>query len=120
MGKSSAFLRSGLPIHAENTCRFGEEKEDDKTREAEETNLDDLLRTELNLQRSEDWAAELLDLDEALQQLETDRPEAAELVKLRYFGGLKMADAAKLLGISERTAHRHWQYAKAWLYQKIN
>ena len=65
------------------------------------------------------WAAEFLDLDRFLDQLKTERPAAAELVMLRYFAGLKMADAANVIGVSERTAQRYWRFAKAWLYHRM-
>ena len=56
---------------------------------------------------------DLLALDEALTRLATDEPAAAELVKLRYFGGLTTAQAASVMGVSLRTANRHWAYARA-------
>src|SRR5262245_56267893 len=62
---------------------------------------------------------ELLALDEALTRLATIEPQAAELVHLRYFGGQTMSDAAELLGVSLRSAHRLWAYAKAWLLQEL-
>ena len=68
----------------------------------------------------ESWADELLELDLAIDELGKQYPETAELVKLRYFAGLKMSDAAKTLGISRRTGQRHWAFAKAWLYKKLN
>ena len=58
-------------------------------------------------------------LDEALTQLADADPAAAELVQLRYFGGLAIPRAAEALGISPRTADRLWAYARGWLYQKI-
>jgi RNA polymerase sigma factor (TIGR02999 family) len=62
---------------------------------------------------------DLLALDEALTRLAgVDRP-AAELVQLRYFGGLSIPEAARALGISPRTADRLWAYARAWLRQEI-
>ncbi len=54
-------------------------------------------------------------LDEALNRFEKLEPEKAELVKLRYFSGLKIREAAEVLGISTATADRHWAYARAWL-----
>ncbi len=54
-------------------------------------------------------------LDEALDRLAADDPTAAELVKLRFFAGLSLDEAAEALGISPRTADRHWAYARAWL-----
>jgi RNA polymerase sigma factor (TIGR02999 family) len=64
-------------------------------------------------------ADELISLDEALSELAQKHPEKAALVKLRYFAGLTVADAAQALGISTSTADRHWTYARAWLYRQI-
>jgi RNA polymerase sigma factor (TIGR02999 family) len=57
----------------------------------------------------------LLALDEALDRLAAIEPRAAEVVKLRYFAGLTVAEAAAALGISPRTADADWAYARAWL-----
>jgi RNA polymerase sigma factor (TIGR02999 family) len=57
----------------------------------------------------------LLALDEALDRLAAIEPRAAEVVKLRYFAGLTVAEAASALGISPRTADSDWAYARAWL-----
>ena len=65
-------------------------------------------------------AEDLLALDEALVRLEAEEPAAASVVKLRYFTGLTIEEAAAALGVSVRTANRHWAYAKAWLYQQLN
>jgi RNA polymerase sigma factor (TIGR02999 family) len=62
---------------------------------------------------------ELLAVHEALDQLADEDPEKAELVKLRFFAGLTLEEAGSVMGISERTAKRHWAYAKAWLYDLI-
>ena len=62
---------------------------------------------------------QLLALDEALNQFAALEPKQAELVKLRYFLGLKIEEAAEVLGISEATAKRWWAYARAWLFQEI-
>jgi RNA polymerase sigma factor (TIGR02999 family) len=62
----------------------------------------------------------LLVLDEALTQLAATDPQAAQLVQLRYFGGLSIPDAAGVLGISPRSANRIWTYARAWLRAKIH
>jgi RNA polymerase sigma factor (TIGR02999 family) len=62
---------------------------------------------------------DLLALDEALTRLATLQPQAAQLVQLRYFGGLSLAEAAQTLGVSPRTADRLWAYARAWLHQQI-
>jgi RNA polymerase sigma factor (TIGR02999 family) len=62
---------------------------------------------------------DLLALDEALTRLAAVEPQAAELVHLRYFAGQTMSEAAALLGLSLRGAHRLWAYAKAWLLQEL-
>jgi RNA polymerase sigma factor (TIGR02999 family) len=63
--------------------------------------------------------ADLLALDETLTRLADVEPQAAELVHLRYFAGLTMGDAADLLGLSLRSTHRLWAYAKAWLLHEL-
>ena len=68
----------------------------------------------------QEWADDILELDVALSELAEKEPEAARLVELRYFSGLTMDDAAKILGYSDRTARRHWAFAKAWLYDRLN
>lgn len=62
---------------------------------------------------------ELLAIHEALDELAREDPVVAELVKLRFFAGLKIDEAALALDISRSTAKRHWNYAKAWLYNAI-
>ena len=62
---------------------------------------------------------DLLALDEALNQLAMADPEAAQLVKLRYFAGLSLEESAKILNVSPRTADRFWAYARAWLHQAL-
>jgi len=62
---------------------------------------------------------DLLALDEALQKLAIKDPVKAELVKLRYFAGMTIEEAATTLGISNATAKRYWTYARTWLYQEI-
>jgi RNA polymerase sigma factor (TIGR02999 family) len=63
---------------------------------------------------------DLLALDEALGELEQHDPQAAGLVKLRYFSGLSHQQAAQALGVSRRVADRFWAVAKAWLYQRLH
>ena len=68
------------------------------------------------------WAdsqSALLDLDEALTKLTAIHPDKAELVKLRYFAGLTLDQAALAMNISPATADRHWAYARAWLYREL-
>ena len=62
---------------------------------------------------------ELLAIDEGLTRLEMAEPQAAQVVKLRYFAGLTIEQAADAMGISVRTANRHWAYARAWLYREL-
>lgn len=64
--------------------------------------------------------ARLLTLNEALDRFAVAEPRQAELVKLRYFAGLTIEDAAEVLGISEATAKRWWAYAKAWLFSEVS
>jgi RNA polymerase sigma factor (TIGR02999 family) len=62
---------------------------------------------------------DLLALDEALVKLAAKDKSAADVVQLRFFAGLPLAEVAELLGISPRTADRLWAYARAWLHQEI-
>jgi RNA polymerase sigma factor (TIGR02999 family) len=62
---------------------------------------------------------DLVALDEALREFELEDPLKARLVKLRYFAGLTLPEAAEALGISLATAKRHWVYARSWLYGKV-
>jgi RNA polymerase sigma factor (TIGR02999 family) len=66
--------------------------------------------------RSED----VLALDEALSRLAAEDPTKAELVKLRFFGGLSVEDAGRVLGIARATADRYWSYARVWLYSELS
>ena len=61
----------------------------------------------------------LLALDDALDELTQKHPDKAELVKLRYFAGLTIEEAAAALGIATSTADRHWAFARAWLYRRM-
>jgi RNA polymerase sigma factor (TIGR02999 family) len=67
-----------------------------------------------------DAQVELVALDDALNQLETEHPLKAEIVKLRFFAGCTLEETAQLLGISRATTERHWTYARAWLFGKLN
>jgi RNA polymerase sigma factor (TIGR02999 family) len=62
---------------------------------------------------------DLVAVDEALTELAREHPDKAELVKLRYFAGMTLAEAAAALGISTATADRRWRYARAWLTRRL-
>jgi len=62
---------------------------------------------------------DLIDLDEALTDLGREDPLCARLVALRFFAGLRQAEAAEALGMTHRTADRYWAYARAWLYERL-
>jgi RNA polymerase sigma factor (TIGR02999 family) len=62
---------------------------------------------------------DVLAIDEALTELLAEDPEKAELVKLRYFAGLSIEEAADAMSISRATACRYWTYAKTWLYCRL-
>ena len=61
----------------------------------------------------------LLQLNEALDELQSLSPERAEIVKLRFFAGFSEAEIAETLKVSERSVQRQWSYAKAWLFERI-
>jgi RNA polymerase sigma factor (TIGR02999 family) len=63
---------------------------------------------------------DVLAIDEALTKFAALEPAKAQLVKMRYFGGLSLEEAASALGISLATAKRHWAYARAWLFKALN
>jgi DNA-directed RNA polymerase specialized sigma24 family protein len=60
-------------------------------------------------------ADEIVSLDDALTRLAVEQPRLAELVQLKHFGGLTLAESAEILGVSARTADTWWAYARAWL-----
>jgi RNA polymerase sigma factor (TIGR02999 family) len=62
---------------------------------------------------------QLLSIDDALDKLEREDPTVFELVRLRYFAGLNVEQAAAALRISPATAYRHWNYARAWLHAEL-
>jgi RNA polymerase sigma factor (TIGR02999 family) len=61
----------------------------------------------------------LLLVNESLEKLAKEQPKAAEIVKLRFFAGLTLDEAGQVLGFTERTAKRHWAFARAWLYDAM-
>jgi RNA polymerase sigma factor (TIGR02999 family) len=66
-----------------------------------------------------EWPEDLVALDDALTRLSQADKAAADLVHLRFFAGLPIPEAARVLGISPRTADRLWAYARAWLHQAV-
>jgi RNA polymerase sigma factor (TIGR02999 family) len=62
---------------------------------------------------------EVLAVHEALEELEKEDPLKAQIVNLRYFTGMSAAETAQVLGLSERTLHRHWRFLKAWLKSRL-
>ena len=63
--------------------------------------------------------ADLLAVDMALQMLAVEDPRKAQVVELRFFGGLSIEETAEALGISVRTVHADWALARAWLYRTL-
>src|SRR5262249_46458738 len=76
----------------------------------------DLERVDVAVQTDEE---SLLLIDDALEKLALQDLQSAELVKLRFFIGMSYQEAARVLGISERTAKRCWTFARAWLYREL-
>jgi RNA polymerase sigma factor (TIGR02999 family) len=75
-----------------------------------------MRRVELNgVDLPTEAPCDVLVIDEAVQKLAAEDPRAAELVKLQYFAGLTLTEAAEVLGISRTTAYHDWAYARAWL-----
>ncbi len=64
-------------------------------------------------------AEDLLDLNEALECLAAEDPQAAQFVKLRYFAGLSIEEAAEMVGLGRSAACEHWAYARAWLRRRL-
>jgi RNA polymerase sigma factor (TIGR02999 family) len=77
----------------------------------------DLSDTAVAVSPSDD--EEILALDQALDRLAAARPQAAELVKLRFFSGLTAEDAAPIVGLSPRSARRLWAFGRAWLRREM-
>lgn len=61
----------------------------------------------------------LLVVDDAIERLAEEDPDAVKLIKLRFFIGLEMAEIASTMGISERAAYRLWAFARAWLFKEL-
>ena len=69
---------------------------------------------------SNEGAADLVALDDALTNLATIDPRKAEIVELKYFGGMTIEEAAEVLGVSTPTVERDWRMAKIWLHREIS
>ena len=67
----------------------------------------------------EDPKDDILELNDALDKLNNEDPKLAEVIKLRYFGGLNLNQIAIIMGIGKRTADRYWALGRAWLYYEI-
>ena len=80
---------------------------------AKRVNLDEL---EVAVAADDDT---LLAVDEAMAKLAQEDPDSAAFIQLRFYAGLTNAEAAQALGIPERTARRHWSFARAWLYREL-
>ena len=63
---------------------------------------------------------EIMDLDAAIHRFEAEHPQAAQVVKLRFFVGLSIPEAAEALGVSESTVKRDWNFARAWLHHALS
>lgn len=80
----------------------------------------DRIQVSLNDLPEASSAFSVLEIDEALTRLAAQDAQAAELVKLRYFTGLPLVEAAEMLEISERTARRLWVYARSYLMEELS
>lgn len=87
--------------------------------EAQRIAFDEALATEEAVLMSKPRAAELLALDEALDELAKLDPRKSRVVELRYFGGLSLDETAEVLEVSPMTVRRDWRAAKAWLYKAV-
>ncbi len=77
------------------------------------------LDVPLELLKAEIKDSKLIELDQALEDLAVEDPIKAKLVVMRYFGGMTIEQACDVLQLSRATAHRHWAFARAWLYRLI-
>lgn len=80
----------------------------------------DKLPLERALEFSPERSQELVELDDALRNLEQLDPQQARVVELRFFGGLTVEETAEVLGISPRTVKRDWSVARAWLHGELS
>jgi RNA polymerase sigma factor (TIGR02999 family) len=106
-GVAAQMMRRVLVDHAKSKHR------DKRGGEAPKLSLDEVLDL------TEERAADLIALDDALGQLATIDERKCHVVELRYFGGLSVEETATALGVSPQTVLRDWNLAKAWLYQEL-
>ena len=78
-----------------------------------------LTESGLNIAAPADEGLDLLQIDAALEELRAESDRLADLVKLRFFAGMSIEDAARALDISPATAKRDWAFARAWLYKRM-
>jgi RNA polymerase sigma factor (TIGR02999 family) len=98
-------------ILIDNARRKGRQKRGGARRQRVDLDSQDLV--------SRTTPDELLLLDDAVAALTAEEPEAGQLVKLRYFAGLSLDQAAQVLGLSRTTAYEHWAYARVWLHAEL-
>jgi RNA polymerase sigma-70 factor, ECF subfamily len=79
-----------------------------------------ILTLNEEIDKADEQTAELMALDDALNELAKIDPIKAKIVELRYFGGLTTDETAEVLGVSAITVKRHWKMAKAWLYGQLS
>ena len=77
------------------------------------------LSSMAHLAGSEPNAADFLDLDAALNELAGLDQRQAQVVEMRYYGGLSIAEVAEVIGVSDATVNREWQTARAWLFNRL-
>jgi RNA polymerase sigma factor (TIGR02999 family) len=77
------------------------------------------VRVELSENLPAPADSDVLAVNEVLEQLAAEEPQVAELVKMHFFAGLTIDDAAAALGMAPRTAYRNWQFARAWLFRRL-
>jgi RNA polymerase sigma factor (TIGR02999 family) len=77
------------------------------------------LNDQISLTPDRDQCDLVLQVNEALTALEAENPRQAQLVKLRYFAGMSLEEAAQALGVSLATAKRDWTYARVWLFRRL-
>jgi RNA polymerase sigma factor (TIGR02999 family) len=76
----------------------------------------DLDKVEIAAEADDDT---LLLVNEALEKLAREDASAAEIAKLRFFGGLTLGEAGEVMGVTERTANRYWAFARVWLFDEL-